>query len=82
MCQGQAVFDRHDQCLGHHVREVECFSQTLRLGPPEGFLHYCRDVIWVPDLLGQNVEGDDVVGVGRVNVDHVVAGVGVGRGHW
>jgi hypothetical protein len=70
--------DQHDQGRGHDV-EVRRFLQALGPGPAEGFQHRCGDVMWVFDLSGQGVEGDDVVGAGGVNVDQPLADVRVDK---
>jgi hypothetical protein len=75
--QRQAVFDQHDQGRGHYVGEVRCFLQALWPGPPEGFQHSCRDVVRVFGLSGQDVERDNVVRAGRIDVDQPMANTGV-----
>ena len=79
MHQRQAVLDQHDQGCGHHVGEVRRFLEALWPGAPEGLQHCGCDVVWVFRLGCQDVEGDDVVGAGGVNVDQPVADIGVGQ---
>ena len=54
-----------------------CFLQALRPGSPEGLQYRGGDVVGVCGLGGQDVEGDDVVCAGRIDVDQPVADIGV-----
>jgi len=72
-------FIQHNQGRGHHVGEVGRFLQALRPGAPGRLQHRCGHVVWVFGLGGQDVEGDDIVGAGQINVDQPVADVGIGK---